>query len=128
MSSHDEQAQALIDAAQRDRLTFEILLRDPDSPLETTLFHAQQALEKGLKAMLVEAGIMFPRTHDLLELSDIAAVNNIVVPVSRDLLARLAPYAVEFRYLGVIAPEVGRQEAKEAIELLLESETDEDRP
>lgn len=119
MSSHDEQAQALIEAAQRDRLTFQILLRDPESPLETTLFHAQQALEKGLKALLVRAGIIFPRTHDLLELRDLAVANGIVVPVSRDLLARLAPYAVEFRYLGVIAPEVGRDEANKAIESLL---------
>lgn len=119
MSPHEEQTQALIEAAQRDRLTFQILLRDPNSPLETTLFHAQQALEKGLKALLVRAGIMFPRTHDLLELRDLAAANGIDVPVARDLLARLAPYAVEFRYLGVIAPEVERLEAKDAIELLL---------
>lgn len=119
MIPHEEQTQALIEAAQRDRLTFQILLRDPNSPLETTLFHAQQALEKGLKALLVRAGIMFPRTHDLLELRDLAAANGIDVPVARDLLARLAPYAVEFRYLGVIAPEVERLEAKDAIELLL---------
>lgn len=119
MSPHDEQAQALIDAAQRDRLTFQILLRDPDSPLETTLFHAQQALEKGLKALVVRAGIVFLRTHDLLELHDLALANGIKVSVPRDLLARLAPYAVEFRYLGVIAPEVNREEANQAIESLL---------
>ena len=119
MSLHDEQAQALIDVAQRDRLTFQILLRDSDSPLETTLFHAQQALEKGLKALLVRAGIVFPRTHDLLELHDLALANGINVSVHRDLLARLAPYAVEFRYLGVIAPEVNREEANQAIESLL---------
>jgi HEPN domain-containing protein len=116
MSSHSEQAAALFEAAQRDRQTFRILLRDPESPLETTLFHAQQALEKGLKAALVAEGIMFPRTHDLLELFDLAANNGLQVPLARDLMARLGPYAVEFRYLGVIAPEVSREEASMAVE------------
>lgn len=119
MSSHDEQANALFEAAQRDHQTFRILLRDPESPLETTLFHAQQALEKGLKSVLVSAGILFPRTHDLLELFDLASANELLVPVARDLMARLGPYAVEFRYLGVKAPDVERQEASEAVKCLM---------
>lgn len=119
MSSHSEQATALFESAQRDRQTFRILLRDPESPLETTLFHAQQALEKGLKAALVAQGILFPRTHDLLELFDLAVNNGLQAPLARDLLARLGPYAVEFRYLGVIAPEVSREEAAMAVEAIM---------
>jgi len=116
MSSPSDQATALFEAAQRDRQTFRILLRDFASPLETTLFHAQQVLEKGLKAVLVAGGIVFPRTHDLLELFDLAANSGSPVPLSRDLMARLGPYAVEFRYLGVIAPDVSREEAAAAVE------------
>jgi hypothetical protein len=38
------------------------------------------------------------------------------VPVPRDLLLRLAPYAVEFRYLGVKAPKVSPNEAESAVQ------------
>jgi HEPN domain-containing protein len=119
MSPHEAQARELLDAAQRDFITLRVLLRDIESPLETTLFHAQQALEKGLKAALVQYGIVFRRTHDLLELCEIAGANNIQVPVARELLMRLGPYAVEFRYLGVVAPEVDREDARNAVEQLL---------
>lgn len=119
MNSHSEQANALLEAAQRDRVTLRILLRDVEAPLETTLFHAQQALEKGIKAALVSAGVIFHRTHDLVQLAELAASNGLTIPVERNLLARLAPYAVEFRYLGVVAPEVGLQEANDAIEAMI---------
>ena len=120
MNSPDEQASALFAAAQRDWRTFLILMRDPESPLETTLFHAQQTMEKGLKSALVLAGIVFPRTHDLLELSEIATAHGLCLPVARDLIVRLGPYAVEFRYLGVIAPDVGLGEARDAILVLMD--------
>jgi HEPN domain-containing protein len=110
-----EQAQALLDAAERDAVTLRILKEAAGAPRETTLFHAQQAIEKGLKAALVGAGIVFRRTHDLLELADLAQANALRVPVGRELLTRLAPYAVEFRYLGVAAPEVSVEEAAAAV-------------
>ncbi len=72
MSPHDEQSRELLAAAARDELTCRILRRDAESPVEATLFHAQQTLEKGLKAVLVSRGIVFRRTHDLLELLELA--------------------------------------------------------
>lgn len=119
MNPHEEQVRELLAAAERDRHTFDILRRDATAPLETTLFHAQQAIEKGLKAALVAKGVVFPRIHDLLELHALAERHHLTLPVSRDLMARLAPYAVEFRYLGVIAPEVTREEAQAAVGDLL---------
>lgn len=117
--SMSEQALELLAAAGRDAVTFRILRQAPDAPLETTLFHAQQALEKGLKAALVNAGVMFRRTHDLLELSSLADASGMKVPVGRELLTRLAPYAVEFRYLGGAAPVVSIDEAGSAIEVVM---------
>lgn len=114
-----EQALELLAAAARDEITFRILRKASDAPAETTLFHAQQAIEKGLKAALVSAGVVFRRTHDLLELLDLASTENLVVPVERALLARLAPYAVEFRYLGVVAPKVSLDEAESGINALM---------
>ena len=38
---------------------------------ETAMFHAQQAVEKMLKSVLVRMGVEFRKTHDLIELADI---------------------------------------------------------
>jgi HEPN domain-containing protein len=118
MSLHTDQAQELQCAAERDRKTFRILLQSCDAPIETTLFHAQQAIEKAIKAALVERGIVFRRTHDLVELAELAARQGIDLPVPMDLLMRLGPYAVEFRYLGVQALAVPLNEADAALEAM----------
>lgn len=119
MNAPDDQAAELFAAARRDCLTYRILRRDAEAPFETTMFHAQQVAEKAIKAVLVQHGIVFRRTHDLIELFDIAGTHDIEVPVTRDLLLRLGPYAVEFRYLGIRAPEVGFVEADAAVAALM---------
>lgn len=119
MTPQREQAEHLLTAGQRDQTAVRILRRDPESPVEITLFHAQQAAEKYIKAVLALRGIIFRRTHDLVELNELAIQNGITVPVDRELLMRLSPYAVEFRYLGVAAPEVAIEEAETAIQTLL---------
>ena len=115
MSMPDAQANEIFAAAQRDRVTYRILRRDAESPLETMMFHAQQVAEKTIKAVLVQHGVIFRRTHDLIELLDLSNAQDIDVPVVRNLLLRLGPYAVEFRYLGVQAPEIGVEEVDEAV-------------
>ena len=96
------------------------LARAAESPPEIILFHAQQAVEKSLKAVLVLRQIIFPRTHDLLELHTLAVQNHLSVPAARDLLLRLSPYAVEFRYLGAKAPTVTLEEGTTVVESLLD--------
>jgi HEPN domain-containing protein len=54
--------------ADNDLLNIENNLRADDVPWDTICFHAQQAAEKALKAVLVESGINPPRTHDLVTL------------------------------------------------------------
>jgi len=83
------------------------------------LFHAQQAAEKLIKAVFSLNGVTYRRTHDLAELNELAARNGIAVPIDRELLVRLGPYGVEFRYLGVKAPKVSLEEAQTAVETLL---------
>lgn len=39
-----------------------------DCPTDTICFHAQQCIEKYIKALLVLRGIDFPKTHDLREI------------------------------------------------------------
>jgi HEPN domain-containing protein len=119
MSAADEQAVELHAAAHRDRLAYRILRRDVEAPVEAIMFHAQQVAEKSIKAVLVQRGIVFRRTHDLIALLDLASTHEVRVPVARDLLVRLGPYAVEFRYLGVRVPEISIEEADEAVASLL---------
>jgi HEPN domain-containing protein len=78
---------------------------------ETASFHAQQASEKALKALLIRHQIDFTKTHDvgaLLLLAERAA------PGLRRTLAaaeELTPHAVDSRYPGGEA-EVEREEAR----------------
>jgi HEPN domain-containing protein len=113
----DEAAQ-LLAAGDRDRLAFRILNRDPNAPEEILLFHAQQAAEKFIKAVLAVHGIVYRRTHDLLELAALAERAGLIVPADQDLLIRLGPYAVEFRYFSATAPTVEIADAEHLMTLL----------
>jgi HEPN domain-containing protein len=77
-------------------------------------FHAQQAAEKFLKALLVRYQIPFPKTHDIDRLLDLLRP---VVPELKDKLASsgdLTPYGVEFRYPD--QPAVDEETARQAVE------------
>ena len=71
------------------------------SPAVTTAirgFHAQQAVEKALKAWLACLEVCFPRTHDLRLLFDQLEHAGAAVPEAFRRLERLSVYAVLFRY------------------------------
>jgi len=77
-------------------------------------FHCQQCVEKYLKARLEEAGLVAPRTHDLV------ALLQLLLPIE-PLWASFAPalrglndYAVRFRYPGHVAT---RADARTALKL-----------
>jgi HEPN domain-containing protein len=84
--------------ADRDIKVFDILVDESEAHLSIVLFHAQQALEKSLKAVLFSRQIEFRRTHDLTELTQLLRQGGIETPVSDDILERLNPFAVTFRY------------------------------
>lgn len=67
---------------------------------EQICFHAQQTVEKALKAILLVRQVEFPLTHDLEELLSIFAVAGIDVPAEIQEAGTLTPYAVETRYPG----------------------------
>lgn len=56
-----------LNAAEDDLITIENLL---DNPILTNViaFHAQQAIEKSLKAIIEENGVVFIKTHNLQSL------------------------------------------------------------
>ncbi|MBI5193321.1 MAG: HEPN domain-containing protein [Nitrospirae bacterium] len=63
-------------------------------------FHAQQAVEKAFKAVLLFHKINFPFTHDLEELIDTFETSKIPIPSNLLDVGILTPYAVETRYPG----------------------------
>jgi HEPN domain-containing protein len=71
---------------------------------ESLCFHAQQAAEKGLKALLVHHGVTFPYTHDLAQLLTVCAELGIDVPPDLEDVATLTEYAVSARYPGTSEP------------------------
>jgi HEPN domain-containing protein len=58
MNANKEQAEAMLAAGLRDRLTLRLLRESGEAPEEVMGFHAQQACEKFLKAVLVMHGII----------------------------------------------------------------------
>jgi HEPN domain-containing protein len=82
---------------------------------ETLCFHAQQATEKALKAVLVHKGIEFPRTHSLRLLVDMLPQAIRTDPVLESAVG-LTDYAVTTRYPGETEP-VDQAELEESIRL-----------
>jgi len=65
--------------------------------LEDLCFHAQQAAEKALKALLLHLGVRFPHVHDLAQLLHHVEQAGQPVPSHVRESARLTDYAVEAR-------------------------------
>lgn len=65
---------------------------------EAACFHAQQCIEKYLKALLVENDIPFPKAHQLGFLADRFPRASGDLEAIRSELARLSPYAIDVRY------------------------------
>lgn len=82
---------------------------------EQLCFHAEQAVEKSLKAVLASVGIDFPPTHSLQRLIDL-----IPAEITRSSFlveaTRLTVYATALRYPGDYEP-VTEQEHQEAVGL-----------
>src|SRR5947199_7767128 len=66
-------------------------------------FFAQQCVEKYLKARLTEAGVAFPRTHELSILLGLCLPMEPQCAKFDQTLARLTPFAVLIRYPGLWA-------------------------
>jgi len=94
----DEQAERLRRKAAGDDETMTALLDNLSVPDEVVGFHAQQAIEKLLKALLSHHRVAFRRTHDLTELLDLLTAAGVAIPVDIAEVRQLAPYAAEFRY------------------------------
>ena len=87
----------------------------PGIMLEILCFHAQQAAEKAIKAVLIEKGVRFSKIHVLERLIDLLPAD---IPRAADLLASasLTEYASVTRYPGMDEP-VSEEAYREAVRL-----------
>ncbi len=83
-------------------------------PAEIVCFHAQQCVEKYLKAVLILSGVDFPKTHDLERLVDLLP-KEVNVGLSAGEQAELTDYATGVRYPG--SGEIPLADAKRALRI-----------
>lgn len=86
-----------------------------EGPYDTACFHAQQAVEKYLKALLALRERPIPRTHDLEELARLVGQLAPSPPLSELDLGELTGHGVESRYDVEFWP--SRETAAEALAL-----------
>jgi HEPN domain-containing protein len=102
-----------IEKAEGDFYTPQCESRVRKSPnFDAVCFHAQQAAEKYLKAILQENQIPIPKTHQLMDLLGLCIkADNVYQMLQADLII-LEGYAVKFRYPGDSAE---KGEARQAL-------------
>jgi HEPN domain-containing protein len=92
-----------------------MLEMDDECPADTVGFHAQQCVEKYLKAFLVWKEIDFPKTHDIEKILALFP-DAVRLPVSVEEQRTLTNYATVTRYPGDYEP-VTLSEAKRAVRI-----------
>ena len=102
--------------AEGDYATTGRELRVYDQPnYDAVCFHAQQTIEKYLKAFLQENRIAFPKTRSLIELLELCLPLDDNLEGIRPDLIRLDRYAVRYRYPGETADKTEAQIAYEMV-------------
>lgn len=95
--SDQEHAEQILEAARRDLRAVGAMHDLEAFPDEIFGFHAQQSVEKALKAWLAFLGVRFPKTHDLKQLIDLLNQNGIETE-RLGAFVDLNAFAVQFRY------------------------------
>jgi HEPN domain-containing protein len=133
MKPHLEEAWRALRLADRDITAFQILAREPAAHISIVCFHAQQAVEKALKAVLYAHQIEFRRTHNLTDLGHLIRQSGVSLPIDNDALDLLNPFTVLFRYDDIevtaldparVAPWVAsvRRWAEDQVKAIVQSE------
>lgn len=96
--SRVEHAREMLILAQRDFKALQGMLDAETFADEIFGFHAQQAVEKALKAWLSFVGAEYPRTHDLEELLELLEEHAEPILDAFYDLVDLTDFAVQYRY------------------------------
>ena len=93
-----DQAQLLLRKAAQDMAVLNKLTDDQEISDETLGYHAQQAAEKLIKALLALKGHPYPRSHNIGLLLDVLQSHGMPLPRRFDNLDALTPFGTVFRY------------------------------
>lgn len=118
MTPGHEEALRALRMADRDIVAFRKMKDDPDFHFAITCFHAQQAIEKCMKAVMFERGIVFSPIHDLARLALSLQESGVVVPCTVDELRKLNPFAVTFRYDDTDIPLIGADAVESMVDTM----------
>jgi len=107
-----------LDKADSDLATARRELRVRKNPnYDAVCFHAQQSVEKTLKAVLQENNVNIPKTHQLMDLLALCAKSDGSYLMLQAGLISLEGYAVMFRYPGQTANKGEASAAYKAAEM-----------
>jgi HEPN domain-containing protein len=106
-----DHARVLLAKARDDEVAAQKLAADPEISDAVVGFHAQQAIEKALKAVLSAHERAYPWTHDLRHLMELLDAAGSPLPDELRDARRLTPWAAEFRYGETIDDELERPAA-----------------
>jgi HEPN domain-containing protein len=112
MKGPREHALGLLNKAEHDLVAARATL-STGMALDMVCFHAQQAVEKSLKALLALYDVEYPWRHDLAELYELAKPFAPKIEKLAERIVLLTPFAVEVRYDEEFEPTSG--EAVEAL-------------
>jgi len=87
--------------AKHDLQNARIVSTASDGPLDTAIYHCQQAAEKALQGWLTWRGITVVKTHDLVRLVEDAVADNPDLAKCEEAADILTPYVSAFRYPGL---------------------------
>jgi HEPN domain-containing protein len=93
-----DHARVLLRKSRDDAVVVRKFADDPELADAVVGFHAQQAVEKALKAVLSARDFAYPWTHDLRHLVELLDDAGSPVPDQLVGVARLTPWAAQLRY------------------------------
>jgi len=114
--SGDDLAQLLMEKAAGDEKILFRLIDEEDIPDDGLGFHAQQAVEKMLKAVLAHNEVVYERTHNIAYLLKLLTDADIATPDGASDLPNLSPWAAELRYGRQPEAVPGRREMRTLVE------------
>jgi hypothetical protein len=97
-----EHARLMLRLARDDLAAMEVM--EPSAKIAPGIFgfHAQQAVEKALKAWLSLLGVEYPRTHVLYDLFSLLDSHGAATARRFRHLQTLTPFGVQFRYEATV--------------------------
>jgi len=111
-------ARVLLARAVDDETLVRKVSSDADVADAIVGFHAQQAAEKLIKAVLAARDVTFVKSHALSYLIGLVEEHDIMAPEELAEADLLSPWAVEFRYEGEEPPALDRSASLALVEQL----------